>query len=377
MAEEYNHGVRVLEVKKGGRSLRTIATAVIGLVATGAAADATVFPPNVPVAITDIDTAIAKAGDTGTLKASLQAIANQADTIIVVVRAVVGAAPLDTIDKAVVAGVKMLRVAEALTKYKPRILGAPSLDTEAVTTELALTAAKLRARTYASTAGNMTVATITTYRAKFSARELMLIAGDFTANAGAEIVNGVATALGLRARIDKTIGWNKTISNVVVNGVTGIANPFFFDPASNATDVGALNALGVTCLVNFDGGFRFWGSRTCSADPDFIFESAVATSQVLADTCAIGCAPDVDQPITPSLARDIIAKINKFFRRMKGKQIIDGKAYLAPSNTADSLSAGGLRIAYRYTPTPPLEDLTLEQEITDEFLEDFAAQVAA
>lgn len=378
MAETYNHGVRVIEVKKGGRTLRTIATAIIGLVASGPAADASVFPANAAVAITNIDAAIAAAGDTGTLKSALQAISNQAQTVVVVVRAVVGAAPLDTMDKAVVAGIKLLRVAEALTTFKPRIIGAPGLDTEAVTTELALTAAKLRGRAYASVAGATTVATILTYRAKFSARELMLIAGDFTANAGAVTVNAVATAMGLRAATDKTIGWNQSISNLPVQGVTGIASPFFFDLQDSATDVGTLNAAGVTCLVALDGAFRFYGSRTCSSDPDFVFESATATAQVLGDTCARGLAWAVDKATTPSLARDLIEKINGFFGRLQRAGLIIGaKAYLAPSNTAENLAAGKLTIGYRYTPTPPLEDLTLEQEITDEFLADFAAQVAA
>lgn len=375
MVDSYNHGVRVVEVKKGGRTLRTIATAIIGLVASGPAADAAMFPANTPVAITNIDAAIAAAGDTGTLQAALQAISNQAQTVVVVVRAVVGAAPLDTMDKAVVAGIKALRTSEAVTTFKPRIIGAPGLDTEAVTTELALTAAKLRGRAYASCAGNTTVATILTYRAKFSARELMLIAGDFT-SAGVT-VNAVATAMGKRAAVDKTLGWNQTISNIPVDGVTGIANPFFFDLQDSATDVGVLNAAGVTCLVALDGAFRFWGGRTCSSDPDFVFEGAVATSQVLADTCARGQAWAVDKAVTPSLGRDLIEQVNAYFRRMKGKQIINAEAYLAPSNTAENLAAGKLTIGYRYTPTPPLEDLTLEQEITDEFLVDFAAQVAA
>ncbi|PZR37185.1 phage tail sheath subtilisin-like domain-containing protein [Caulobacter segnis] len=380
MSEEYNHGVRVLEVKTGGRTLRTIATAIIGLVATGPAADAAMFPANQLVVINggNIDAAIAAAGATGTLRGSLQAIANQASTFVIVGRAVQGAAPIDTVDKAVVAMIKQLRVAEALVGYKPRIIGAPGLDTEAVTTELALTAAKLRGRAYASCNGANTVASILTYRAKFSARELMLIAGDFTADSGAVTVNGVATALGLRAKIDQTIGWNKTISNVPVAAVTGIANPFFFDLQDSSTDVGALNAAGVTCLVNFDGALRFWGSRTCSSDPDFVFESAVATAQVLADTCARGLAAYVDGPITPSMARDAIEEINTFGRRLKTSGLlIDCKAYLPESNTAETLSAGGLRIGYRFTPTPPLEDLTLQQEITEEFLSDFAAQVAA
>ncbi|MDI8978137.1 phage tail sheath subtilisin-like domain-containing protein, partial [Salmonella enterica subsp. enterica serovar Lubbock] len=36
-------------------------------------------------------------------------------------------------------------------------------------------------------------------------------------------------ALGLRARIDQEQGWHKTLSNVGVNGVTGISASVFWD----------------------------------------------------------------------------------------------------------------------------------------------------
>lgn len=105
MAETYNHGVRVIEGRVGARTLRTLATAIIGLVASGPAADPAVFPANTPVAITNLDAAIVAAGATGTLKSSLQAIANQANSIVVVYRAVAGVAPA-TLDEDVVAGVR-------------------------------------------------------------------------------------------------------------------------------------------------------------------------------------------------------------------------------------------------------------------------------
>lgn len=42
-ADQYHHGVRVQEINDGTRPIRTIATAIIGLVATADDADATAF----------------------------------------------------------------------------------------------------------------------------------------------------------------------------------------------------------------------------------------------------------------------------------------------------------------------------------------------
>ena len=39
MPTDYHHGVRVIEINEGGRPIRTVATAIIGLVATGSDAD--------------------------------------------------------------------------------------------------------------------------------------------------------------------------------------------------------------------------------------------------------------------------------------------------------------------------------------------------
>ena len=380
MPDSYNHGVRVIETKTQGGVLRTIATSILGFVVTSADADDVAFPNGVPVGRALRAIPAASMGVDGTFADVVEAIGNQSNAIANIVRVDPTGLDEEELEDAIVAAVKALRTAEAVTTFKSRAIGAPFLDTEPVVIELALTAKKLRGMAYASTRGavaypDSSVAQLITYRNKFSARELMLIHGDFTA--AGQPVNAIATALGLRARIDNEYGWNKTLSNIVVDGVTGIERPLFFDLQDSATDVGALNEAGVTCLVYHSGGFRFWGSRTCSADQDFVFESATRTAQVIADTCARGVAWANDLPITPSLGRDLIGMINKFIRRMTPNQIAGGECMLADGNTQESLSAGSLKLKTRYTPTPPLEDLTLFQEITSDFLGDFEAQVGA
>ena len=64
------------------------------------------------------------------------------------------------------------------------------------------------------------------YRDNFSQRELMIIWPDFvswnTTTNKSDTAYATARALGLRAKIDTETGWHKTLSNVGVNGVTGI-----------------------------------------------------------------------------------------------------------------------------------------------------------
>jgi phage tail sheath protein FI len=48
MPTEYHHGVRVFEINEGTRTIRTVSTAVIGLVAIAEDADAAFFPEDTP-----------------------------------------------------------------------------------------------------------------------------------------------------------------------------------------------------------------------------------------------------------------------------------------------------------------------------------------
>lgn len=390
MATDYHHGVRVLEINEGTRPIRTVATAVVGMICTAQDADATVFPLNKPVLLTDVLTASGKAGEQGTLAKSLDAIADQASPVTVVVRVAEGETEAETTSNIVggvtpagqYTGLKALLAAEAQLGVKPRILGVPGLDNLAVTTEMIAIAEKLRAFAYASCWDCETVSEALAYRAGFGARELMLIWPDFVswdtvANANAP-ANAVARALGLRAKLDEQVGWHKTLSNVPVNGVSGLSKDIYFDLQNPATDAGLLNADEVTTLIRRDG-FRFWGSRTCSADPLFAFENYTRSAQVLADTMAEAHFWAVDKPMHPSLVRDIVEGINAKMRELvRNGYLLGGECwYDEAANDKDTLKAGKLYLDYDYTPVPPLENLLLRQRITDRYLVEFAAAVNA
>ncbi|PVF71913.1 phage tail sheath family protein [Proteus mirabilis] len=74
MAQDYHHGVRVIEINEGTRPIRTISTAIVGVVCTADDADEKTFPLNKPVLLTDVSQAIGKAGKTGTLASTLKAL---------------------------------------------------------------------------------------------------------------------------------------------------------------------------------------------------------------------------------------------------------------------------------------------------------------
>lgn len=393
---DYLHGVRVIEINEGTRPIRTISTAVVGMVCTAEDADPLAFPLDTPVLLTNVQTALGKAGTTGTLRAALQAIADQTKPFTIVVRVAEGAGETDEAKSAATVsnligtttaegkytGMKALLAAKGKLGMVPRILGVPGLDSLPVATALVAIAQDLRAFAYVSAHGAKTKEEAVAYRDNFGAREVMVIWPSFekwdtTTNATVQ-TPAVAIALGLRAKLDKEIGWHKTLSNVAVNGVTGISADVWWDLQNPATDANYLNEAEVTTLIQ-EAGFRFWGSRTCSEDPLFAFENYTRTAQVLADTMAEAHFWAVDKPMHPSLIKDIIEGINAKFRELKSAgYIIDGQCwYDEEANDATTLKAGKLFIDYDYTPVPPLEDLTLRQRITDRYLLDFAARINA
>ena len=390
MADSYHHGLRVVEINEGTRPIRTIATAVQGLIATAEDADATVFPLNTPVLITNTQAAVAKAGTNGTLKTALQAMANQANSICVVVRVAAAedeaaqtANVIGTVDATgKYTGAKALLLAKAKLGVQPRIIGAPGLDTQAVATELATIAKKLRAFAYVYAWGCKTKEEVVAYRDAFAARELMVIWPNFVAfnvdTVQTETVPAVAVAMGLRAKIDNEIGWQKTLSNVAVNGVTGIDADVTWDLQDPATDAGYLNSNEITTLIQHDG-FRFWGSRTCSDDPLFAFENYTRTAQIMADTIAEAHMWAIDKPMHGSLVNDMLEGIKAKQREWtRLGYLMGGDAWYDPElNSKDTLKAGKLYIDYDYTPVPPLEDLTFRQRITDSYLADFASTITA
>ena len=381
--DAYHHGTRVIEMEGGVRPIQTIQTGVIGIVATADDADPDVFPLDRPVLCAGDATMIADAGTTGTLAKTLSAIFEQTRPMIVIVRVdegadaaattvnVVGGYGVDGMAK----GIKALGAAKAQLGIQPRVLGAPGLDNQEVTTALVSLAKQSRSMAYARAQGETKEAAVL-YRDNFGDRELCLIWPDF--KNGANVVEASAVALGLRAKLDNEVGWHKTLSNIVVSGATGISKDVSWALQSMVTDAGYLNAAQVTTLIR-ENGFRFWGNRTCTEDPLFTFESYTRTAHILADTLAEAHFWANDKPVTPGLVKDIVEGVNRKMQEwVRYGYLIGGSAWYDPdANTPETLASGRIAIDYDYTPVPPLEDLLFKQRVTDRYWLDFNTAVLA
>ena len=374
-----HHGITANEYTEGVRSISDISTAIIGMVCTAEDADAKAFPLNTPIFATSAYDLLAKAGTKGTLAKSLDAIVDQADAQVVIVRVAESknaeeqkANIIGTAEGGKYTGLKALRRAKAVTGYTPKILGVPELDSQDVLTELVGIAQATRAFAYGSAGGNPDTTEVGNYRKNFGQRELMLIDNEFMAfdptTKKTETAATIARILGARAKLDKNVGWHKSISNTEINGVSGLKYARSFDLLDKNCDANTLNNKDVTTLIREDG-FRVWGNRTCTNDSMMAFEVATRTAQIIQETIASAFMWALDKPMHPSLMEDIIMAINaKLAQYVNKGYILGARVFIDKTlNTSETVQAGQFTISYEFTWVPPLENMVFNQHVTDTF----------
>ncbi|MGR7280870.1 phage tail sheath subtilisin-like domain-containing protein [Klebsiella aerogenes] len=384
MAEQRFHGARVRENTDLVTAINDIESSVIGIVAVADDADAETFPLNTPVLITRVSSVLGKAGTSGSLYKALKAISDQTSPKVVVVRVaeatteeggktqaqlIIGGTEAD----GSYTGMYALLTAEQKVGYRPRVLAVPQYDTQEVTSSLCVIAQNLRAFVYAGCNGCQTMAEAIQYRETFAYRELMLIWPDFIAfnplSGENEVFPAPAYACGLRALLDNNQGWHKSLSNVPVKNVLGISRDVFWALQAEDSDANELNNKEITTLIKRNG-FRFWGNRTTDTK-DYIFEVYTRTAQILADSVVEAQFEAIDEPLTPANAKDIVSGIGgKLSSLVTQGRLLGASCWFdIVDNPTPDLRQGKVRIRYKYTPVPPMEDLTLYQTFTDEYFE--------
>lgn len=404
MTAKRMHGVTANEYTHGARAISDIATNIIGIVATGNDADTSAFPLNTPIFSTSVGSLIDRAGSQGTLAKSLDAIHDQADAQIVVVRVA------DTADESekkqnVINGAKQLAKASAYTGFKPKIIGAPELDDADVTAELVVAANALDAFVYASAGGSQDITSLSEYRKGFGQKNLMLIDNDFmalnpaavptatgsqgdisanTLTAVRNILSGgavqgqtntvttaatIARILGARAMLDEKVGPHKSISNTEIQGVSALKYPRSFGLLDINSEANTINNLDVTTLIR-EKGFRVWGNRTCSADPIWAFEPTVRVASIIKETIAESFLWAMDKPMHPSLMIDIINTINaKLAEKVYKGWLLGAQVFIDPKKIEkERVSNGIFAFDYEFTVAPPLENIELNQHVSDRFI---------
>jgi len=138
MATEFLHGPEVLEIDNGIRTIRIASSSVIGIVGTAPDANAQAFPLNTPVLIAGSRTEAALldtvGNEAGTLPKALDAILDQTNAVVIVVRVGDGDTDNETLANILggvnanngnYEGLQALLASKSTLGYAPRILCVP------------------------------------------------------------------------------------------------------------------------------------------------------------------------------------------------------------------------------------------------------------
>lgn len=380
MPEQFLHGVEVIEASDGQRSIRTVASSVIGLIGTAPAAVAGTFPLNTPVLIAGYQpTLLADLGVTGTLPSAIDGIYDQAGAVVVVVRVAEGndaAATLANVIGGVAtngtySGLKVFLGAESVLGVQPRILIAPGFSkTSGVLTEMVSIANRLRAIVVADGPSTTDAAALSYATASGSDRVYLVDPSVKVLASGVETLEPAsARVAGLIAKSDNDRGFWWSPSNQEILGIVGTERPIDFVLGDAASRANLLNAGKVATIIR-QNGFRLWGNRTLSSDPKWAFLSVRRTADLINDSILRAHLWAVDRNITRTYLSDVSDSVNAYLKSLQAQgAIIGGECRpSADLNTPANIAAGKVYFDVKFTAPYPAEHITFRSALVNDYL---------
>lgn len=179
---------------------------------------------------------------------------------------------------------------------------------------------------------------------------------------------------GVRAYIDRTQGYWTSSSNKEVVGTLGLERLLTARIDDPDSEVNLLNSAGISTFFKSHGtGFLSWGNRTASYPTNTgyeNFEQVQRTKDMIEESLHQSSLQFVDKDIKQAQIDSLTEFANNYIRLlvMRGA-VVDGKAFFdVGRNPPSELTAGRIRIGYKFTPIFPMERITFEREVTGEFL---------
>ncbi|MCA0905125.1 phage tail sheath subtilisin-like domain-containing protein [Ruegeria marisrubri] len=392
MSAQFLHGVEVIEIDTGPRPIQTVKSSVIGIVGTAPDADATKFPLNTPVLIAGSRREAAKLDTTGnglgTLPAALDAIFDQIGAVVIVVRVAEGADETATIANVIggtnagtgnLEGCHALVGAESVVGFSPRILIAPGFTHQRpsnaanpVIAELVGIASRLRAVVLAD-GPNTTDAAAITSAGDFGSDRVYLVDPWVKVQIGTNIVDQPPSGRvsGIIARVDNEVGFWRSPSNQLINGIIGTTRPVDFKLGDRTSRANLLNEQKVATIIR-QNGFRLWGNRSLTADTKWHFLCVRRTSDILNDSLLRGHLWAVDRGITRTYVEDVTESVNEYLRSLVAQgAILGGKCWADPDlNTPANIQLGQIYFNFDFTPVYPAELITFRSHLVNDYIKE-------
>ena len=335
------------------------------------------FPLGVPVAVAGDQSMVDQLGSAGTLAKAFDDIFDQTGALVIVVRVAEGA-DSDATQANVILGMDGWLAAKTETGYQPRILIAPEFSQfDGVAAEMSAKAERLRAIAYLDCAMTATY-TDAMKRARNYGRRVK-ISWPWVKVFDTDLAKNVARPLsgraaGLRARIDAAKGFWWSMSNQEIFGIVGLYQPVDWaldDPNSIAN---ILNENKVSTVIN-EGGYKYWGNRTCSTDPKWTFEQTRRTADMINDSIQRAHLWAVDRNITKTYVSDVVEGVNAYLRELIALgALLGGRCWADDSiNTPATVQKGLVYFDFDFCPPYPAEHIIFRSRLNQGYIEEVFA----
>ncbi|MEQ9132650.1 MAG: phage tail sheath subtilisin-like domain-containing protein [Salinisphaeraceae bacterium] len=413
MIDGFYHGVEIVTLDNGIRTIQTAAASIIGVIGTAPDADETAWPLNTPVRVlgeSDRAKIAALAANTaegeapaGTLSDALGDVLSVTSATIVGIRVEEGADDAGTManlvggtdaDTGKRQGVEAFLAAESTVGVKPRLLCAPGFSHQRpeddaspgtylanpVAAALVSVAERLRGVVIVDGPNTNDDDAVTAVE-DFGSKRVFFHDPWYTlfdADSAAFVDRpGSARICALIALNDQRRGWHTSPSNQLVPGISGITREIDYVQGDGSSRANFLNESNIATTIR-DDGFRLWGNRTTSSDQRWAFLAHVRIADILNDSLAAAHRWAVDRNITKTYVEDVTGGVNAFINRLVAEgRIAGGRCFAPPElNTPADQLAGRAVFDFEFTPYGIAERVVFRSAFVDDYLVDFE-QLAA
>lgn len=171
-------------------------------------------------------------------------------------------------------------------------------------------------------------------------------------------------AAGVMAAKDISDGYWFSPSNTEIKGILGLEVNLTSSLTDSTCETNQLNEAGIVTVFNgFGTGFRLWGNRNAAFPTKSTPETFICGQRgddVLQESIEQASLPFLDKPLNKGIINAIVESVNQFIRtKIAQGALIDGKCFFNPDyNSAAELANGHLRIDYEYIYPAPTERIT-------------------
>src|SRR5574344_26627 len=409
MPASFLHGVETIEIEKGARTIRTVKTAVIGLVGTAPIQNVdeefqTINEPTLILNEIDAVKYFGEATDGYTIPQALQAIFDQGAGVVIVVNVFnpeehesVADVTMGDINGAIDAttgkrtGMKAFEDCYSLFGYFPKTIIAPVYcENTAVVSAIKTICDKIRAIGIVDAPVGTTVQEAITGRGpegtinfNTSSDRIVLCYPHlkvYNSATDSNVLEPYSQRLaGVIAAKDIDKGYHWSPSNTEINGIVGVEKQLTSMINDPTSEVNTLNEAGIVTVFNsYGSGMRTWGNRSAaypSSTHVTNFINIRRTADILHESVEYSMLQFIDFPIDNGLIDSITESVNAFIRTLIGRgALIDGKCtYNADKNPVTEIANGHILFDVEFMPPVPAERITFESFIDIELLKSLGA----